>query len=173
MAEQNPPTEAEQKPKRKLPLKTILIILGVLALEGGTIVGFKMFSKPSPAAGSDAIEGTIETPAREEVEINLAEDFSVDNHVGFKTNDKLVITMDVSIKVKKDLAEKVQTIVDENTAEIKDSIRTLVAAAKPEHIKEPDLQVIKREMKIAVEKIIGADMVEAVLIAEWKKFGGM
>ena len=168
MAEQNNLTEAEQKPKRKLPIKTLLIVVGVVLLEGGTIVAFKVFNKPAPAAGSNPIEGTTETPLKDEAEISVAEDFSVDNHVGGRT--KIVVTMDISVKVKKPDEAKVTELVKANKAEILDSIRTLIAASQPDHIKEPDKQVIKREIKFAVEKIIGKDLIETVLIADWKTY---
>jgi len=170
MAEQDKLTEAEQKPKRTLPIKTLLIILGVVLLEGGTIVAFKVFNKPAPAEGSNPIEDTAETPLKDEAEISLAEDFSVDNHVGGRT--KMVVTMDVSIKVKKTDEEKVKERVTANNDEILDCIRALIAASQPDHIKEPDKQVIKREIKLAVEKIIGKDLVETVLIADWKTYDG-
>jgi len=171
MAEQDKLTDAEQKPKRKLPIKTLIIILGVMLLEGGTIVAFKVLNKPAPAAGSNPIEETTETPLRDEAEISLAKDFSVDNHVGGRT--KMVVTMDVSVKVKKTDEEKVKERVLSNSAEILDSIRTLIAASQPDHIKEPDKQVIKREIKMAVEKIIGKDLIESVLIADWKTYDGI
>ena len=169
MAEQDNLTDAEQRPKRKLPIMTLLIILGVVLLEGGTIVAFKVFSKPAPAAGSNPIEETTETPLKDEAEISLAEDFSVDNHVGGQTR-KIVVTMDVSIKVKKTDEMNVKERVEANKAEILDSIRTLIAATQPDHLKEPDKQVIKREIKLAVEKIIGKDLIETVLIADWKTY---
>jgi len=167
MAEQDNLTDAEQKPKRKLPIMTLLIILGVV--EGGTIVAFKVFSKPAPAAGSNPIEETTETPLKDEAEISLAEDFSVDNHVGGQTR-KIVVTMDVSIKVKKTDEVNVKERVEANKAEILDCIRTLIAATQPDHLKEPNKQVIKREIKVAVEKIIGKDLIETVLIADWKTY---
>ena len=170
MAEQDNLTDAEQKPKRALPIKTLLIILGVVLLEGGTIVAFKVFNKPAPAEGSNPIEDTTETPLKDEAEISLAEDFSVDNHVGGRT--KMVVTMDVSIKVKKTDEENVRERVKANNDEILDCIRTLIAASQPDHIKEPDKQVIKREIKLAVEKIIGKDLIVTVLIADWKTYDG-
>ncbi|KPK76562.1 MAG: hypothetical protein AMJ79_06270 [Phycisphaerae bacterium SM23_30] len=168
MAEQNNPIGMEQNPKHKLPLKTIIIILGVLLMEGSTIVAFKVFSKPSPAEGSSPIEGTAETPAKDEAEIALAEKFSVDNHMAGRTT--LVVTMDVSIKVKKIKEDDVKTRVEANKAEILDSIRTLVASAQLDQLKEPDKQVIKREIKTAVEKIIGKELIETVLITDWKTY---
>ncbi|MCP4709400.1 MAG: hypothetical protein GY869_12305 [Planctomycetes bacterium] len=171
MAEQDNLTDAEQKPKRKLPIKTLIIILAVVLLEGGTIVAFKMFNNTAPAEGSNPIEETTETPLKDEAEISLAKKFSVDNHVGGRT--KMVVTMDLSVKVKKPDEAKVKERVEANEAEILDSIRTLIAGSQPDHIKEPDKQVIKREIKLAVEKIIGKDLIEAVLIAEWKTYDSM
>lgn len=169
MAEQNPPNDAEQKTKRKLPLKAILIILGVLLMEGGTIVVFKVFSKPSLAEGSSSIEKTAENPTKDEAEIILAEGFSVDNHMAGHTT--LKVTMDIAFKVKKDNKDNVEILVEDHKREMLDRIRTLVAGAQPDHIKkEPDLQVIKREIKLAVEEIIGKELVEDILITDWTTY---
>ena len=65
MAEDSPAVNNdEQKPKSKLPLKAILIIVGVFFLEGGTIVGFKIAHKDKPAAATEPIEETQQSPGR-------------------------------------------------------------------------------------------------------------
>ena len=138
-------------------------------MEGGTIVMFKVFSKPSPAEGSSSIEKTDENPTKDEAEIMVAENFSVDNHMAGHTT--LKVTMGIAFKVKKDNKENVAVLVEDHKREMLDRIRTLVAGAQPDHIKkEPDLQVIKREIKLAVEEIIGKELVEEVLLPNWTTY---
>ena len=169
MAEQMPVAAEEQKPKSKLPIKTLLIILGVLLLEGGTIFVF-MVSKggPQPAEATDPVAETEETQNNLLAEVSLVEDFSVDNYVGGKT--RIVVTMEISAKVEKSNQEKLQLLVDENKKEIMDSIRTLVASAQPDQIKDPKKQVMKREIKIGVEKIIGEGLIERILTPAWQSY---
>ena len=86
MPEEAPVTAEEQKKKSKLPLKTIIIILAVLLLEGGTITVFMAFKGgPKPAEGTNPIEGETKVEQKEFAEITLAESFSGDNYMGGKT----------------------------------------------------------------------------------------
>ena len=169
MAEEAPVTPEEQKTKSKLPLKTILIILAVLLLEGGTITIF-MVSKggPSPAEGTNPIAGDTQIDQKEYAEVILAESFNVDNYMGGKT--RLVITMEVCAKVAKDKGEDFKGLVDSHKTEIKDTIRTLVASTQPDQVKDPKLQVIKREIQTGVEKIIGEGLIQEILISSWQSY---
>ena len=94
-----------EKAKSKLPLKTIIIILAVLLLEGGTITLFMAFKGgPTPAEGTNPIEGDTQLDQKEYVEVTLAESFNVDNYMGVKT--RLMITMEVCAKVAKEKNEE-------------------------------------------------------------------
>lgn len=75
MAEEALATEEEQKPKSKLPLKMILIVAGVLLLEGGVVSMFwVMKGGPDPAEATSPIEGTHEIPSKGlAVELDWAE----------------------------------------------------------------------------------------------------
>jgi flagellar basal body-associated protein FliL len=169
MAEEAPVTTEEQKKKSKLPLKTIIIILAVLLLEGGTITVFMAFKGgPKPAEGTNPIEGETKVEQKEFAEITLAESFSVDNYMGGKT--RLVITMEVCAKVAKDKEEEFGGIVESHKTEIRDAIRTLVASAQPDQIKDPKLQVVKREIKTGVEKIVGEGVMQEILVSSWQSY---
>jgi len=167
MAEEKPAAPQEQKPKPKLPLKTIIIIIGVLLLEGATISVFTVFGGESQSAdATDPIESTVDTETETMAEVLLAKDFSVDNYVGGRT--RLIVNMEVSAKVDKANQEKLTVLIEEHGTEIKDSIRTLVSSAEPTQIKDPKLEVMKREIKIGVEKIIGEGLIEEILVPHWQ-----
>ncbi len=69
MPEETPVTPEEQKTKSKLPLKTIIIILAVLLLEGGTIAVFMVFKGgPTTAEGTNPIEGDTQVDLKEYAE---------------------------------------------------------------------------------------------------------
>jgi flagellar basal body-associated protein FliL len=167
MAEDKPATSQEQKPASKISLKVILLIVGVLLLEGATISIFTVFGgEGQPADHTNPIEGTSETQPDVMAEVLLADSFTVDNYVGGRT--RLVVTMEVSAKVKKDQQEKLQKLVDSHQTEIKDSIRTLISSSQPDEIRDPKLQVLKREIKNGVETIIGSGLIEEILMPHWQ-----
>jgi len=167
METDRPATAPEQKSAPKLPLKTILLILAVLLLEAGTISIFTVFGgQPKPADQTNPIEGTADTQTKTIAEVSLAENFIVDNNVSGRV--RLVVTMEVSAKVEKAYQEQLKTLVTDHQTEIKDSIRTLVSSAQPDEIKDPKLQVLKREIKNGVETIIGDGLIEEILIPNWQ-----
>ncbi len=169
MAEDAPVTPEEQKAKSKLPLKTILIILAVLLLEGGTITVFMVLKGgPTAAEGTNPIEGDTQVDLKEFAEVTLADSFNVDNYMGGKT--RLVITMEVCAKVAKEKGDEFKAIVEAHKTEIKDTIRSFVASAHPDQIKDPKLQVIKREIQTSVEKIVGEGMIQEILVSSWQSY---
>ena len=169
MAEDTTASPEEQKPQKKLPLKTILIVIAVLLMEGATITIVKVFfAGPSSADAANVIEDTTETPNVDMAEVILAEDFVANKYVGTKA--RIIVNMDVSAKVEKVNQKKLETLVTEHKTEILDTIRTLVSGADAEHIRDSQLQVIKREIKTGVEKIVGPDLVDEILLPGWQPY---
>ena len=170
MAEQRADaTHEEQKPQRKLPIKTIILILLVILLEGGTIIGVKMLSGgPKPSEATDPIEQTEEQQNRNLVEVVIVDQMSVDNWVLGRA--RIVVTLNVSATTNEDKAEKLTAAITENKTQIKDRIRTLVGDAQPEDIRDPHLQVIKREIKATVEEIVGEGLIDEILMPDWTSY---
>ena len=171
MAEQNQaPKKDEQKPKGKLPIKTIIIILGVLLLEGGTIGVFMAFKGgPSEAgASSDPIVDTQDPEQKQMAEVVLAEDFTIDNYTAGRS--RIVIRCSVAAKVSQENQVKLQDLVTSHQTEIKDTIRTLVSSAQPDHLRDSKKQVIKREIKTGMEEIIGEGLIEEILLPDWQSY---
>ena len=167
----NDVTADEQKAKPKLPLKTILVILGVLVLEGGTIGVFMTVNKgPKPSEASNPIESTSETANTDMAEIQVVESMQIDNYT--QGRSRMLVTLGVSVKVDKSRQETLVSLLAEHATEIKDRIRSLISSASPDDIKkDPKLQVIKREIKVNIEKIIGQeDCIEEILIPSLQAF---
>jgi len=159
-------TNEEQKPKSKLPFKTIIIVLGVLLLEGGTIGVFMLKDDPQPSAATEPIENTQESTKSDMAEVILAETFNVDNWTAGRS--RILVTLEVTAKVKKDNVDKLNEAIEKHKTEIKDRIRTLVSSAPLEHIKDPDVQVLKRETKAGLEQILGEGLIEEILLPTWQ-----
>jgi len=164
-------TPAEQKPKKKLPLKTLLAVLSVLVLEGGTILVFMLArGGPQVAHATDPIKGVSEETVQEMAEVPLAENFAVDNYTAGRT--RVMVTMSVAAKVKKAQNDAFKAKVQEHKTEIMDAVRSLISSAPIDQIKDPRLQVLKREIKAAVERIAGEGYVEEILVPLWQTYAG-
>ncbi len=175
MADKNPKTEApapaeeEQKPKKKIPIKTLLIVLGVLLLEGGTItIVMSIRGGPAPADATSVIEETQESQSNDMGEVVLAESFSIDNYL--QGRSRIMVALEVTAKVEKTKQELLAAQVLEHKTEIKDKIRSLVSSSDPENLRDPSLQVIKREIKASMEKIIDQGLIVEVLIPFWQTY---
>ena len=159
----------EQKPKSKLPMKTLMVILGVILLEGGTIgVFWKMKGGPEPAEATDPIAETQENPNKDVVEVVIIDDMSADNYKLGKT--RMVISFQVAAKAQRSREQKLMAVLEQNAIQIKDSVRVLVSDADPAQIRDGKLEVIKREIKTGVERIIGEGYIEEILLPQWQSY---
>jgi len=161
-----------QKPKGKLPLTTILVVLGVLVLEGGAISTFFIMrgGKPGAAEATNPIEQTRESQNKGLIEVSVVDSFQVDNHkLGGKS--KLVVTLDLVIKVEKVNEEMLQDLIKDHKSEILNAVRVVISSAQPEQIKDdPQLEIIKRELKANIEKIIPEGLITEILLPRWTSF---
>ena len=158
-----------QKPKSKLPLKTLLIILVVFLLEGGTISLFwVMKGGPKLAEATDPIEQTHENPNKEFSEVVLVDNFAVDNHVSGRS--KWIITLEVAAKVESAKKGYLEDRKDVHKKEILNTVRIIISSAQPDDMKDPQKQVIKREIKSGIEKIVGEDLIKEILLPIWQTY---
>lgn len=169
MAVDTPKKNEVQKEKIKKPLKTMLILLAVFLVEGGGISLFWVMKKgPKPAEATDPIQQTEQNPNKDFAEVVLAENFQVDNYVGGRS--RLIVTLEVVAKVEAANKEKLEAAVKEHSKEILNEIRVLVASAQPEQIKDPKKQVITRELKAGIEKIVGEGLLKELLLPVWQAY---
>ena len=169
MAEEKPANNEEQKPESKLPMKAIIVVLGILLLEGAMISIFWVTKGgPAPAEASDPINQTQETPNKDMVEVILASDMSVDNYSLGKT--RIVITLQVAAKTARSKETQLKEAVGNHNTEIRDTIRVSLSSADPTDLKDAKLEVIKREIKTGVELIIGSGLIEEILLPIWQSY---
>lgn len=172
MADDLPLTEGEQKPKSKLPLKMIIVMASVFLIEGGVISMFWMMrGGPDPAEATSSIGQTQEYSREGLAEIQLAESFQVDNYMK-GSSTRTMVTLEVFASYlegegEDSNVEKVTLLVEKHRSEIRDRIRTIVASAKPNDLTDPNLEVIKRIIKSEIEKIIGEDYLQEILLPKW------
>ena len=169
MADDTPEKNEVQKPKLKMPLKTIIILLAVLLLEGGGISLFWiMKGGPNPAEGTDSIAQTQDAPGNDFAEVVLAQDFIVDNHVSGRS--RMIITLEVAAKVEGANKQILEDRVKKHQKEILNTLRVLVSSAQPDQIKDPKKQVIKREIKAGIEEIVGEELIAEILLPIWQTY---
>ncbi len=161
--------EETTKPK-KGKLVLILMVVGIMGLEGVGVFALTKFLSPAPPAahaddgdpnaeggeGTTSLEGTLE--------IKLA-DCRVSNRQGAKVT---VVTIKVSGLVRTELGETIKARVEEMRSRIDDRVSFVLRSASQQTFSEPGLQSLKRQLTHEFNRLFGEEgLVLEVLIPEF------
>lgn len=177
--------------KKKGGIKALLTKLpvllgGVMVIEAIVIFGVMkmMGGKPEPVAGADGAElhaddahggghddghGGKGKDGEKKVDPNSKSELMV---IEMRAPNKLsgrTFLYDVAIfvSVKQLNEEKVKTILEQRKALISDRVRTIIAQSEPSKLdgaKEPGLETLRRQVKYQLDEIVGAGLIEEVLV---------
>lgn len=141
-------------PKKKgLPIKTIGIVVAVMALEAGALIGILGMGAPKESKAEETHE-LHQDDSNEIEEVAILEDEQFQN---MQTGQVWVWGMSVYAQVKKKNAEYVQGVLEQRSAEIREGISQIVGRAQHTQLKEPDRQTLNRQIVALLEKIIKPD----------------
>lgn len=166
MAEPNADAPAPKGEKSK-KLLTILVVVGIMALEGGgIIVAMKMMgggASTAEAGGGDVAAVEPDQPAVDRCELLVGKVRATHT----KTGRVYLYSLTVYAAVPKAVEEEARTLFDASKATIEDRICRIVRSADPEHLKEDGLETLRRQIKFELDKITGdKQYVEEILIPE-------
>ncbi len=161
MAEQANTEEQSAEKKKRFPLKTILILAGVLVLEVATVV--VVFAlKPMPP---DVIaDSTIVKDGGEEEQIEellVEEKFS-----NLLRGETIIYDTQIYITIRRKHQETARGQIDMNQARISSDISTIIARAQPAHFAEPTKATLKRQIKAAVDQRLDVDLDDNPIVEE-------
>jgi len=155
------------KPKRKLPWTTLMVVAGVLLLEAGTII-VVMILNDSPASVSAqpiiASDGSV--LRSDDVEELLAD--------GKAANVKRGVTFlyryRIYAVVSKDSVEDFRKILEKRRATIEDMIRQVIGRLEPKELdEEPGLTTVKRVLTEDFEQVFGSGMIKQLKFPDWTR----
>jgi len=170
MAEQTP-DPSEETPKKKRSLKIILILVAVLVIEGGIIGAvFMVAGKPADVKAEQAAQDEA-AEAEQPVEELVVED----KFPNTKRGRTFIYDTEVYIVIRRKHQAEIRRQLDGMVAQIGADIRTIVSRAEPNHLLEPTLATIKRQIKAALDKRLGRDedgnsRVDQVVITKFTQF---
>ncbi|MBL0927872.1 MAG: hypothetical protein IBJ11_09505 [Phycisphaerales bacterium] len=166
MAEEAAKTE-QAPPKKGLPVKTIVVILAMLAVEAGLIVGvMMMLGKPSEVKAVGPVEGVKEQEGvLREVEI-VKEKFSNN-----RTGKMWVWDTEIIAQVSPKHVEHVEAELEKRRGEIRTGIGGIWRSAEHADLTSPDREVLTRRTLAYLRGIFGQDpegkeYVQTVLIPQ-------
>ena len=142
--------EGEGAPKKSVKLKTIIIVVAVMAVEGLAIIGTMMFSDPGDAQADQLVEDA-EALLNKTVEVQVFKD-KIEHLASGKS---VVYDTEVHVGVRQRDAEGLQTDLDSMKAQVAIDIRTIVRQADPAHFREATLATLTRQIKKALDERFG------------------
>lgn len=171
-AKEAPKDAPAEAPKKKLPVKTIGIVTGIMIAEAALVVA--VFSAISPKQShAKADHAEVESSDAETIkEIQVVDEKFQNN----KSGRAFIWDIIVTVQVKKKHSEQVEALVKARAGEIKQEIGRLVANADDSQLKEPNRETLLRQANALLNKIIGTDeksndpLVQKVIIPRCRGF---
>lgn len=152
MADGENTTATEPKGKR-LPLKTLLTIFGLLAGEAVAVFFIAMhLGQPGKVQGQE-IPGIVINEQDQLHEVLVVED-RFPNH---QTGRVWLWETEVQVQVKQKHVDYVQRMLEERNAEIKTGISQIWRNAQQRHLTEPNLETLNRQTAAYLNEIFGQD----------------
>ncbi len=160
----------EQEPK-KGSKKPLLILAALLVVEAAVIaVMFMMMGQPADVQAEGAVEDEA-AQAEEPVEELVVEA----KYPNTKRGRTFIYDTQVYIVVRRKNQERIQGQLESMSAQISADIRAIIGLAEPNHLLEPTLATIKRQIKASLDDRLGRDeegnsYVEQVVITKFTQF---
>ncbi len=162
MAEEpDKPEEQQEKPKKKLPVKAILIVLGITLAELGGFAAIYFLSPTKDAAAETLVELPDDT-----VDTSVERLILRVRAVNVKTGKRMFYDMEVAVVCDKDDAELLEKIQKKREMYLRDQFRTIISAAHPKYFEEEKLQTLKRQIGAVLTEVFGKDRIKKVLIPD-------
>lgn len=163
--QENPAPEVA---KKKLPLKTLIILGVVLVLEVGTVVVvYKLAGGPAEAQADDEATKRLLMMEQEVEELVVMDKFP-----NKRSGRTVVYDTEIHIVVKRKFQEKVKEIIERKAAQMVADVREIVSSSEPSHLNEPTLATLRSRLKATLDERIGRDeqedkpIIERVIISK-------
>lgn len=157
--------------KKKLPLKTIIVLAVVLLVEGAVIsLVFLLSSGPAPVQANVAADDAA-AKAEEPVELLIVSD-SFQNTRSGRT---YIYETEVWVVVRRKHDETVKKSIEQMSAQLTSDIATIFRKAEPSYLLDPNLATLTRQIKASVDERLGKDadgkpVADSVLIKKFMQY---
>ena len=160
-----------QQPKKGMPVKTLLLLGGVLLIEAAVItVAFVAFGSPAKvkAEGAEVDEQAIQEQPVEELVV-------AGRFPNTKRGRTYIYDTEVFVVVKRKHHEKIKEKIEGMAAQINGDVRVIIGRAEPNHLLEPTLATLKRQIRASLDQRIGVDedgnsRIQDVVITRFTQF---
>jgi hypothetical protein len=103
-------------------------------------------------------------------EIPLCQSMIVENW--YDVRHCVVVEFSMSAKAVANRQDQLRSRIAANSSKIKDVIRSVVGSVHPGDIRDPGLNAVKSRVGQDMDQIVGAGLVEKILVPEWNSYTG-
>ncbi len=157
--EGKPGSEGQATQRKKLPLKSILILAVIMLLEGGMFAAWMLMADPNKAGGA---VGESSGQSESTVERQILR-FRGPNR---KTGRLVLYDIEIAVECDKEDAGRIETVRKKRDAYIRDRIRAIIARAEPQYFEEEELPTLKRQIQAVFDDVFGEGRIQRVLIPD-------
>ncbi len=141
--------------KKKFPLKTLLMLGGVLLLEVVTVfIVITMAGGPAPVSADRAGANLLVDDGNKEAEELVIEERFANSRRG----DVYLYDSEIYVVIRKKHQDKVKADLKSMSAQIHSDILTIFRRADPSFMHEDELQTLSRQIKAAMDNRLGTDV---------------
>ena len=150
--EQNEQNEEQSKPKSR-HLKTILILAGVLLIEGAVITAvFLLAGGPSDVQADGAVMDSVS-----ELEELVEEKAVAERFQNTKTGKTYLYDTEIYIVIKRMHQERVKKVLKAMSAQLTTDVAIIFRRAEPAHLLEPTLATLQRQIQAVLDERLKRD----------------
>ena len=149
-------SEGQESPRnrQRSPVRMIIIVGGILALEAVVIIGAMTLLGGPPEVDAADVPAVLETPEEERIVEILVLDAKLPNN---KSGMTYLYDTEIYVQVKQRYADKVAEELSQFRNEIKSEITAVWRTAEPRHFQEPRLQSLTRRIQTMLGDRFGVD----------------
>lgn len=158
-------------PKKKLPINSIGIVAGLMVAEAAGVFVILGAGGPKASHGETPEAVLHDDESEKTTEIELVND----KFQNMTTGQAWVWQVSIYLQVKNKHAERVEAVLEQRKAEIREGISQIIARARHTQLTEPEKQTLTRQVASYLEKLEGMtednkSVIERVIFADCRGF---
>ena len=147
-------TPAPETTAKKSPIKTVILVFGIVVIEAVAIIGFFKMTEPDPVSAAHNDGAIIEVDELDKiVELRVIDARLPNNKAGVT----YLYDTQVWLQCKQRYADQVNDVLDRHRNEITAEVTAIWRTSDPRHFEEPKLENLTRKVSALIDARFGID----------------
>lgn len=139
--------------KKKLPIKTAIVLLAALLIEGAAISTVFILAKGPEPLKADATVADEMAEAERHVEVLVI----ADKFQNTRTGRSYLYDTEIYVVIHNKDLDQIKQSIESMKAQLSTEIATIFRRAEPSYMMEPDLATLTRQINAVLQKKLGVD----------------